>query len=200
MNKPKKFKNKPNERNLTSRTVEKYKRIIDEWFINKFNGAAAYRSFYPNIKKEDTATVNFSKIQALPEMKEYTALKHQEASKIVEATHKGILKELQNWIQSDITETISLSADEIKELPIEIRRLITKYKSRFKHFYDKDGHLLNTEETIELHFVSKERAIEMVNKHIGFYEADNRQKAPLINYDSVSEKSLLEIWNARKQD
>lgn len=181
MNKKNKFKNKPNERNLTPRTLEKYKRVIDEWFVNKFNGAAAYRAFYPNIKKEETASVNFSQIQSLPEVKAYILEKHQEAARVVNMTHEGILKELQNWIEADITETISLSADQIKALPVEVRRLITKYKTRLKHFYDKDGNLLNTEETIELHFVSKERAIDMMNKHLGFYEADNKQKASEIN-------------------
>lgn len=188
MNKQKRFKNKQNERNLTPRTLEKYKRIIDEWFVNKFNGAAAYRAFYPTIKKEETASVNFSRLQALPEVKAYILEKHQEAAKIVQMSHEGILKELQNWVQSDITETISLSAEQIKELPVEVRRLITKYKTRLKHFYDKDGNLLNTEETIELHFVSKERAIDMLNKHLGFYEADNRQKSNEINIFASNEK------------
>ena len=112
---------------------------------------------------------------------------------------KGILRELTNWIEADITETITLSADQLKELPIKIRRLITKYKKRLKHFYDKDGNLLNTEETIELHFVSKERAAEMINKHIGFYEADNKQKVSQIDYEGLSKETLLELWNARKR-
>ena len=157
MSKKREFKNK--QINITPNTLAKYKKVVDEWFINKFNGAAAYRSFYPTIKNEQTATVNFSKIQSLPEIKAYINKKHKEASRIVQATHEGILNELKNWIQSDITETISLSPEEIKALPIEVRRLITKYKTRLKHFYDKDGNLLNTEETIELHFVSKEKAL-----------------------------------------
>ena len=31
------------------------------------------------------------------------------------------------------------------------------------------------EETIELHFVSKEKAMEMIHKHVGFYEKDNNK-------------------------
>lgn len=199
MNKKKESNNK--QRNLTQKTLSKYKRIIDKWFVNKFNGAAAYRFFYPNIKSEETAKVNFSRISALPEIEDYISEKHKEAAKVVKATHEGILKELQNWIQSDITETISLSAEEIKSLPVEIKRLITKYKTRLKHFYDKDGNLLNTEETIELHFVSKERAIDMLNKHIGFYEADNKQKTNDIHIHTTNEKHLTiveKILNGEK--
>lgn len=190
-----------NKRNLTKNTISKYQRIVDEWFVNKFNGAAAYKKFYTNIRKDETATVNFSKIQALPEMKAYILEKHKEAAKIVQATHEGVLNELKNWIEADITETISLTAEQIKELPIELRRLITKYKTRLKHFYDKDGNLLNTEETIELHFVSKERAIDMMNKHIGFYKADNEQKTPEINIHTKNENHLAiveKILNGEK--
>ena len=130
-------------------------------------------------------------------MVDYIKEKHEAAAKIIDITLVGILKELQNWIQSDITETINLTPEEIKELPIEIRRLITKYNKKLKHFYDKDGNLLNKEESIELHFVSKERAIDMINKHIGFYEVDNQQKAPQINYDSLSVDVLKSIYDAK---
>ena len=177
-------------RKLTKNTKAKYERIIDQWFINKFNGAEAYRKFYPNVKKDTTATVNFSKIKDLPEVQAYIKKKHNQAAKIVEATHEGILKELQNWVQADITETISLTAEQIKELPIEIRRLITKYKTRLKKHYNSKGDLLYTEDTVELHFISKERAIDMINRHIGFYEIDNKQKSPEINIHTTNESHL----------
>ena len=176
------------KRNLQPNTLAKYKRIVDEWFVNGFNGAKAYRKIYKTVKKDLTASVNFSKIQALPELKAYILEKHHEAAKIVQTTHEGILHELQNWVQSDITETISLSADEIKALPVQIRRLIVKYKTRLKHFYNSKGELLNTEETIELQFVSKERAIDMINKHLGFYEIDNKQKTNEINIFTSNDK------------
>ena len=194
MYKQREFKNKQNARNLTAATVKKYKHIVDEWFINKFNGAAAYKKFYKHISNE-TATVNFSKLKDFTEIKAYIESKHKEAAKVVSMTHDGVLKELQNWVESDITQTISLTEEQIKELPIEVRRLITKYKKRIKHFYDKDGALLNKEETIELHFVSKERALDMINKHIGFYEADNKQKASEINVYASNEKHATLIQN-----
>lgn len=178
---------------LLPQTRRKYEMVVDEWFVNGFNGASAYRKLYKRVSKDLTASVNFSKIQALPEMKAYILEKHEAAAKIINTTHEGILNELQRWVQSDITETISLNADEIKALPIEIRRLITKYKKRLKHFYDKDGNLLNVEDTVELHFVSKERAIDMINKHLGFYEADNKQKSNEINIYATKEEHLTLI-------
>ncbi len=182
-------------RTLAKNTVRKYNRIIDEWFINGFNGAQAYKKFNPKVKKDDTASVNFNKLQHLPEVKKYILAKHEEAAAIVETTHAGILQELARWVQADITETISLSDQQIKELPIELRRLITRYKKRLKHFYDKDGKLLNTEETIELHFVSKERAIDMINRHVGFYEKDNSQKASEIHIHTGNEEHKILVEN-----
>ena len=185
------------KRNISKNTKAKYERIIDEWFVNKFDAPAACKKFYPNIKNSTTASNHFSRIQALPEMKAYIHVKHEEAARIVEVTHEGILKELKNWVEADITETILLSPEQIKDLPVEIRRLISKYIIRKNKSYDRKGILVSETETIELQFVSKERALEMINKHIGFYEADNKQKAPQINYDSLSIGTLMNIWDAR---
>jgi phage terminase small subunit len=114
----------------------------------------------------------------------------QRASKHLEITHQDLLSQLKTWAESDITETMCLSADEIKELPIEIRRLITKFKRTVV-----TTKLGDTIETIELTFVSKETAIDMINKHIGFYELDNRQRKPEIDVSKLGSdviKSLLD--------
>lgn len=185
------------KKKLTEKMLQKYKLIIDKWFTVKFNGAEAYRAFYPNVKKDSTAVVNFSRIKDYQEIKDYIKFKHEEASKVIEVTHEGILQELKNWIESDITETIGLSSEEIKDLPVELRRLIKDYKHNIYKKFDKEGDLISETEVVELSFVSKERALEMINKHIGFYEADNKQKASVVNYEGLSKETLLELWNAR---
>jgi len=187
------------KRNITKKTLDKYKKVVDEWFNNDFNGKQAYLKFYPNVKP-DTATTNFSKISVIPEVEEYINFKNEEAAKIVEMTHEGILRELKSWVESDITQVIGLSPEQVKQLPVSLRRLVNKFKHTKNKNYSQKGELLFEQDTIELSFVSKERALEMINKHLGFYEADNKQKAPQINYNDLSPKVLLEIWNARKQD
>lgn len=114
----------------------------------------------------------------------------QRASKHLEITHEDLLSQLKTWAESDITETMCLSADEIKELPIEIGRLITKFKRTVV-----TTKLGDTIETIELTFVYKEKAIDMINKHIGFYGLDNRQRKPEIDVSKLGSdviKSLLD--------
>lgn len=175
------------KKGLTKETIKKYKMVVDEWFVNDFNGTQAYKKYYPRVKDE-TATVNFSKLKEQPEIKAYIKDKQNKIAKKVEATHESILRELLRWATSDITQTIALTKEEIKELPEPVRRLINKYKiNRYENYNDK-GVLLGVTENIELSFVSKERAMEMVNKHIGFYEVDNRQKAATVNITTSSDK------------
>lgn len=176
------------KRNLTQTTINKYKLVIDEYFVNGFNGSKAYMKFYPNVKRRQTAAVNWKQIEGFPEMKAYMKQKHKEAASKINTSHEGILKELKAWVEADITETINLSSEQIKQLPVEIRRLITKYKQTNKDFYNSEGKVVASVETIELHFVSKEKAIEMINKHVGFYEKDNEQKVSPINIHTSNSK------------
>ena len=159
---------------MTQKTFEKYKAVIDQWFVNGFNGAKAYRSLYPKAKRADDS---FSKIQSIPEVQEYVKQKQEEAKKALRTTHEVLLEELENWAYSDITETLMLAPDQVKELPAEVRRLITKYKTTTRTYGDDPV----TETTIELWFVSKEKAMEMIHKHTGFYEKDNKQKETVVN-------------------
>ena len=182
---------------LTKNALKKYKKVVDEWFNNNFNGKQAYLKFYKNVK-DDTASTNFSKLCQYQEIKEYLNQKNEEAKRIVNTTHAGILKELTNWVSCDITETMELTPEEVKKLPIELKRLITKYKSTSRNIYNSKGEVIEEVKTVELHFVSKERAIEMINKHVGFYEVDNKQKASIINITASNEKHKSIINNILK--
>ena len=170
-------------------TFEKHKLVIDEYFVNGFNGTKAYQSVYTDASYA-TADKGFREIHEIPRIKEYLDQKHKEAQDALRVTHEGILEELRNWAYSDITETILLSTEQVKALPPEIRRLITKYKKTMRHITDKDGNILETIEVIELWFVSKEKAMEMIHKHVGFYEKDNKQKA---NVEQSKEEILKEL-------
>ncbi|GAF77334.1 unnamed protein product [marine sediment metagenome] len=177
------------KRNLSKATILKYNQVIDEWFINEFDSIKAYIKYFPKAT-DKTAIANFSEIKALPEMKKYIKAKYEKAAKVVNLTHAGILKELKNYIELDIRDTIGLTKEEIKQLPVEIGRSITKHKERTKKHFSSKGKLLYTEETIELHFISKERILDMINKHIGFYAVDNQQKTPEIQIHTKNEQHL----------
>ena len=42
-------------------TIDKYKLVIDEWFVNGWNGTKAYLKYYPN-SSDETAATEFYKI------------------------------------------------------------------------------------------------------------------------------------------
>jgi len=163
-------------------TFKKYCLVVDEWFVNGFNGAQAYKKFYPKASP-DTATANFEKILRITEVNQYKKKKQDDATEMLGTSHIEILNELKNWLYADITETIGLSPLEIKELPIELRRLVSSYE----HIKRSLGEEM-MEETIKLKFISKEKALEIITKHIGFFEIHNQQKTVILTPEERAER------------
>lgn len=159
---------------MTDSTFDKYKLVINEWFVNGWNGAKAYQKYYPK-SNIDVAAVEFNRILRTPKIEEYVKERKKTALESLKTTHKALLKELENWAYSDITETLELDLDQVKQLPPEVRRLITSYKKSETRFGKNNE---NIKTVVELKFVSKERAMEMIHKHVGFYAEDNFQKIP----------------------
>lgn len=174
-----------------NKLTDKQERFCLEYVIDFNATQAAIKAGYSENTAQEIGSQNLSKLlvqQRLKELQEKTIQK-------LDITHTDLLKQLRNWAYSDITETIELSASEIKELPLAVRQLITKYKRTKRTF---EG---GAEETVELHFVSKEKAVEMIAKHIGFFEADNDQKKTEVNVDvsGMSTEELIKRSKALKE-
>ena len=92
-------------------------------------------------------------------------------------THQDVIQKLDQWVNSDITIVLGLSVDEVKALPIEVRKLIKSFKHKRKTIKTQDKTVV--EDYIECSFVDKESALEMINKHNGFYKLDNSQKGTI---------------------
>ncbi len=157
---------------MKEETYKKYCLVIDEWFVNGWNGAQAYWKYYPKAT-ENTADKGFRDIHGNPRIQEYIKKKYQEIQEKIEVTHDDLLSRLKLWVDSDITSTLLLSANEIKELPKEIRQLITEYTCDVVVVDGKE-----VAKKIKLKFISKEKAADMIAKHIGFYGEHNKQKKP----------------------
>lgn len=164
--------------------TDKQERFCIEYIVDLNATQAAIRAGY----SEKTAQQISSSLLLKVVIQDRLYVLQQKTIDNLGITHDDLLFHLRTWAYSDITETIELSAQEIKELPIEVRRLITKYKKTTRNL-GKDG----VEETIELHFVSKEKALEMIAKHIGFFEVDNAQRKTEVTIDigSLSTEELL---------
>lgn len=162
----------------------KQEKFCQEYMIDLNATQAAIRAGY----SEKTAEEQGSRLLRNVKVQNYISMLKNKASEKIEVTQQQVLQELKNWAYSDITETISLTPEEIKELPKEIRRLITKYKYVKRDHKNSKGDVIYTDHVVELHFVSKDKAIDMINRHIGFYEKDNTQKKPILQDMSEEEK------------
>lgn len=173
--------------------TDKQEQFCLEYLIDLNATQSAIRAGYSKKTAYSIGQENLKK----PEIQNRISELKEERSKKVSLTALDVLKELKNFAYSDITETILLTTDQIKELSPDIRRLITSYKKISKKYGENDEF---EEESVELRFVDKMKAFEMLNKHIGFYEVDNKQQNPAKNnFDNYSEEDLKTIIDIEKK-
>lgn len=172
-------------------TIEKYKMVLSEWYANNFNGSAAYKKFYPD-STDRTAEVEFSKILRKPEMQDHLEALKKGAQEALRTSHEALLLELERWAYSNLTNIILLTPEQVSELPDEIGRLITGYEKKTRIL--SNGERV---ETIKCTFVSKEKAMEMIHKHTGFYAEHNFQKN--VELSSAERQEILQKIEERRK-
>lgn len=173
--------------------TDKQEQFCKEYLIDLNATQAAIRAGYSIKTAKDIACENLAK----PNIQDFISVLKEKRNKRVEITQDEILNELKNFAFSDITDTIELTSEQVKELPIEIRRLIISYK-KVKKRYGEKGEW--EEEAVELKFIDKMKAFEMLNKHVGFYEKDNKQSKTEVNVDTktYTNEELKQISDIRK--
>lgn len=176
---------------ITAKTLNN-KAIIDEYYSNGFNGAKAVRTITGN---RNNNAQSFNNIIKDPANLPYINSLKAELQRKTDIKNLQIVKELLNFAYLDATEFIQLKPEEIKNLPTDVKRCIQAFKHK-KHTYTDRNDVQHTEEIIELKFIDKLKAIEMINKHIGFYEIDNKQKANNITLNKLDINTLNNIYQA----
>ena len=102
-------------------TFKKYCLVVDEWFVNGFNGTKAYLKFYPEASY-DAAKSEFSKILTIPNIKEYKETKQANKSTQLDIT---LLSQLN--LLSNIIHTAEKESDKINAIK-EQNKLLALYK------------------------------------------------------------------------
>lgn len=148
--------------NLTS----KQERFCEEYIIDLNGTKACVRAGYSEKTANRIASENLSKLV----IQQYVQHLKAEIRKRNEIDADYLVKTLKNWVELDITDTMSLTVEELKKLPIELKRMITSFKKT--DVVTEYGTTTN----VELKFISREKAVEMLAKHIGFFDADNKIK------------------------
>jgi len=172
---------------MTDKTFDKYKAVVDEWFVNGFNGTKAYQKIYPKAKQE-TAEVNISKILSLTKVQDYISQKHAKAQEYSELTHQEIISELEGFAMLDTTKIVSIG-EKKESIVVKDKNGNPRLKTikstgviikSFNELSDIERRsIISIKETkhgIEITFFKKETAFEMLNRQKGIYEKDNKQK------------------------
>ena len=181
-------KRETNSQEIDFKSVEpKHKEFVHQLILHKYNQTKAYADVYPDNK---TPEINASQLLCNAKVQSY--LKHMQKK---EAERLGIslermTDEFANLAFSDITDV--MTEDYEVKPPSEIRNIKAVQSIKKTTTYTKRG---DTKVQIEVKMHPKYQALEALAKHIGYFEVDNKQKAPItaiqVNINEGSEKPVV---------
>lgn len=160
--------------------TEKQKIFADEYLID-LNATRAYRVAYPNVKKDDTAAVNGSKLLRNTKVAEYIQERMQERQQRTEVTQDRVVQELAAIAFAKATDYVTIKSNgpaavvmikSTDDLTDEQVRAIAGIKE------GANG--------IEIKLNDKEKALELLGRHLGMWNDKLEVKAPAID-DSIKE-------------
>lgn len=156
--------------------TEKQKRFCDEYLID-LNATRAYKVAYSNIKNDITARANASRMLTNANVANYISERMEERQKRTEVTLDRVVQELADIAFSKVTDYATVKDDMVKikdtdELTENQIRAISGIKE------GKFG--------IELKLNDKEKALELLGRHLGMWNDKLDIKTPAID-DSMKE-------------
>jgi hypothetical protein len=164
-------------------------------YIIDHNKTKAYMDVYP-AASYNSARSGASRLLTKDDIKTRVAQLKAARAKERSIDHEYITNIITTALSIDLTQFMSLTAQEVKDLPLEVRMQVEGYKNHTKTYTGGDGKEI-TEERFELQFMGRKSLLEMLNKHTGFYEADNSQKAPSV---VITKEEALEISKYLEDD
>lgn len=170
---------------------DEYRMIVDEYFVNGFNGNKAVAKFRPNLAY-NYASILWTTISKQKETIAYISERRREVSSALAIKEENILVELMNWLRADATDYLGLTPEELKALPSEVKRCIQSISYKEKDFTDNKGNPVK-ERVMTVKIVDKLKALEMINKHINFYDSHNKSKAPFIDISKADADDLYTV-------
>ena len=157
---------------MEDKLTPKQKAFADEYLVD-LNATRAYKAVYKNIKSENTAVVNGSKLLRNTKVANYLQLKMDERAKATQITAERTLRAINNLAEASITDVVTLTTEEdgtikmqiadFAKLPENIKKAIQSIKQ------GKDG-------TIEIKMHDKLKALELQAKHLGMFNEKTADK------------------------
>lgn len=133
--------------------------FVNEYLID-LNATRAYKVAYPNIKKQRTAESAGNRLLSNVEVRSEINKRMKEREKRTEITQDKVIKELANLAFTDRTDIVTITSGRViiqnfDDLTIEQRACIAGVKE--------------TKFGIEVLFYGKEKALEMLGRHLGMF-------------------------------
>ena len=154
-------------RNEVKALTNKQKVFVNE-YLKDLNATRAYKTAYKNIKSEETAATNGSKLLRNTKVAEEIQKRMDERAKRTEITQDKVLKEIAKLAFTDITSIVSVK--KFKTEKGEYSKVVIKDFSELTE--DQRVCISGVKETklgIEVSFCSKERALELLGRHLGMF-------------------------------
>lgn len=133
--------------------------FVDEYLID-LNATRAYKTAYPNIKNDVVAATNGGRLLRNAQIKIEIEKRMKEREKRTEITQDKVIKELANLAFTDRTDIVTITSGRVviqnfNDLTPEQRACIAGVKE--------------TKFGIEVSFYGKEKALEMLGRHLGIF-------------------------------
>lgn len=188
------------EKKLTS----KQERFCLEYVIDFNATRAAMSAGYSEHTAKDIGCENLSKPNIQDRLKE---LKAKTVDKL-EITHEDIVRELMGFATLDTANIVSVESNSyVVDEGGKNEKRVSKQTVTVKDFEELTPiqrraikSVKNTKDGIVVEFFPKDKAFEMLAKHIGFYEKDNKQKVIIEkDYSNLTNEELVALSSLEKK-
>lgn len=145
------------------------KRFCDEYLID-LNATRAYKVAYSRCKKDETASVNGSKLLRNTKVQEYISRKQKEIEKRTEITQDRVIKELAKIAFLDIRKlyTDNGQLKNVADLDSDTAGAISSLETLEEYDgYGDDREKIGDTQKVKL--LDKTKALELLGRHLGIF-------------------------------
>ena len=160
--------------------TKKQKIFADEYLID-LNATRAYRVAYSSVKKDEVAAVNGSKLLRNTKVQEYISERMQERQKRTEVTQDMVVKELAAIAFARVTDYVEIRSNGVCSTVV-----IKPTEDLTDQQISAIAGIKEGANGIEVKLNSKEKALELLGRHLGMWNDKLDIKTPAID-DSIKE-------------
>ena len=153
-----------------SKLTQNQIRFCQEYIID-FNATRAYKTAYPNCKKDETARANSSRLLTNANIQEYISQKQKEIEKRTEVTQDRIIKELAKIGFADIRNLYNDNGGikNIVDIDDDTAGAISSVES-FEEYEGRGDDREYIGDTKKVKMLDKTKALELLGKHLGMFK------------------------------